>query len=166
MSWWKQVWHVTKKDVREFRWVLGVQVLATVMAAAMVVDSGSHGGPRAGGILLGLSNLVNPSMVLAGIAVLISALVVQADSPSRSDAFWASKPLHPLAVLTSKAVTLGVFLLALPLVAEAIALRQHAVSPAQMVPLLAESVISQAGIVVGAAALAALTANLSTFFVA
>ena len=161
MSWLTQVWHVAKKDVRQFRWLLALQVLATVMAVPAVVGSGSHiGGP-------GFSSTF-PSldwyMVLAGLAVLISAVVVQADSPSRSDAFWASRPLNPLAVLMAKGATLGVFLLAIPLVAEAMLLLRHAVSPSEMVPMLAESLISQAGIVVAAATVAALTANLSAFF--
>ncbi|MEE8146315.1 MAG: hypothetical protein V3T24_01825, partial [Longimicrobiales bacterium] len=161
MSWLTQVWHVAKKDVRQFRWLLALQVLATVMAVPAVVGSGSHiGGP---GFPLSFPSL-DWVMVLAGLAVLISAVVVQADSPSRSDAFWASRPLDPLAVLMAKGATLGVFLLAIPLVAEAMLLLWHAVSPSEMVPMLAESLISQAGIVVAAATLAALTANLSAFF--
>ncbi len=168
MSWWTQVWHIAKKDVLQFRWLLALQVLATVMAATAVLDPGSHGG-RPGfsrTISVGLDNIGGPYMVLVGLAIFISAVVVQADSPSRSDAFWASRPLHPLAVLMAKGATLGVFLLGIPLVAEAIVLSEHAVSPVAMVPMLAESVIAQGGFVVAAATLAALTANLSAFVMA
>ncbi len=163
MSWLMQVWHVAKKDVRQFRWLLALQVLATVMTVTAVGASSNHmGGP-------GFPRMFpSPSLdwwvVLVGLAVFISAVVVQADSPSRSDAFWASRPLHPMAVLMAKGVTLAVFLLAIPLVGEVMLLSQHAVSPAEMVPMLAESLASQAGIVVAAATLAALTANLSAFF--
>ena len=168
MSWWTQVWHIAKKDVLQFRWLLALQVLATVMAATAVLDPGSHGG-RPGfsrAISVGLDHIGGPYMVLVGLAIFISAVVVQADSPSRSDAFWASRPLHPLAVLMAKGATLGVFLLGIPLFAEAIVLSEHAVSPVAMVPMLAESVIAQGGFVVAAATLAALTANLSAFVMA
>ena len=162
MNWLKQVWHVAKKDVRQFRWLLSVQVLATVMAVMAVVGPSSHmGGP---GFPRAFPTSLDWYMVLIGLAILISAVVVQADSPSRSDAFWASRPLHPLAVLVAKGATLGVFLLAIPLVAEAMLLSKHAVPSAEMVSMLAQSLVTQAGIVVGAATLAALTANLSAFF--
>ena len=166
MNWPKQVWHVAKKDIRQFRLLLVLQVLATVTAVAAFVGTGSHMGDPGFPRNIPLSRSVEWYMVLAGLSVLISALVVQADSPSRSDAFWVSRPLHPLAVLMAKAATLGLFLLALPLVGEAVVLSHHAVSPGEMVPMLAEALFAQAGIVVAAATLAALTANLSAFVVA
>ncbi|MEE8147932.1 MAG: hypothetical protein V3T24_10030 [Longimicrobiales bacterium] len=166
MSWWTQVWHVAKKDVRQFRWLLALQVLATVMAVTAAVDPGSHGSSAglARTISVGLNNVGGAYMMLVALAILISGLVVQADSPSRSDAFWASRPLHPLAVLTAKGATLGLFLLGIPLVAEAVVLWDHAVPPGEIAPMLAEALVAQGGIVVAAATVAALTANLSAFF--
>ena len=96
MSWLTQVWHVVKKDVRQFRWLLVVQVLATAMAVTAVVGPSSHMGGS--GFPRVFPTSLDWYLVLVGLAVLISAVVVQADSPSRSDAFWASRPLHPLAV--------------------------------------------------------------------
>ena len=44
MNWSTQVWHVAKKDIRQFRWLLALQVLATVTAVAAFVGTDSHMG--------------------------------------------------------------------------------------------------------------------------
>ena len=162
MNWLAQVWHIAKKDVLQLRWLLGVQVLATGMALAAAVSPSFHLGEP---IFTSTDSGVVLPMAILFLGILISVLVVQTDSPSRSDAFWASRPLHPLAVLTAKGATLGVFLLGLPLAAQAVVLWQHAVPPAEMLPMLGASLIFAGGLVVGAAALAALTADLSAFTV-
>ena len=169
MNWWMQVWHVAKKDVVHVRWLLAMQVVVTGIALAGAVDPGVHGGGQPGlalRIAYLLGDVEAPQIILVVLAVLISAVVVQADSPSRSDAFWASRPLQPLAVLMAKAATLGVFLIALPLTAQAVAMWQHSVSPAEMVFVLAASLIIQGTVVVAAGALAALTTDLRTLVMA
>ncbi len=120
MNWWMQIWHIAKKDIVHVRWLLALQVAVTGMALAAALDPGGHGGGQPGFALRithWMEPVGGPYILFVVLAVLISAVVVQADSPSRSDAFWASRPLHPLAVLMAKAATLGVFLVVLPLTA-------------------------------------------------
>ena len=169
MNWWMQIWHVAKKDIVYVRWLLAMQVLVTGIALAAALDPGGHGGGQPGFALRithWMEPVGGPYILFVVLAVLISAVVVQADSPSRSDAFWASRPLHPLAVLMAKAAMLGVFLVVLPVTAYAVALWQHSASPARIVSFLIFPLIVQSTIVVAAGALAALTADLRTLVMA
>lgn len=92
MNWTRQTWHVAKKDVRFAKWFF---VATTAMTTALVVMA-SRAETLAAYALLGV--LAYP---LQWIAV---AILVQSDSAVRVDAFWATRPLAPTAVLTAKVV--------------------------------------------------------------
>jgi hypothetical protein len=165
MSMWNQIWHVVRKDVRRFRWLLLAQCAVTAVAALAAIGPRAHSGERP--VLVLAADVAGGWPVAVVImAVLLTALVVQADSPSRSDAFWASRPLRPLAVLLAKAVTLAGFLLVLPVVADALVLASHSVSPIEMAPMLRDGFLVHLSTVLAAGTLAALTSDLATFFAA
>lgn len=167
MSWLGQVGHVMAKDVRQTWWAVALVLLAVAGGTLRALDVGlSHSGE----IQMGTARVVTevalgtPALLIAGL--LLVALLVHADSPARSDAFWATRPLVPSAVLAAKVVLMATLLLLLPLGAQLWALVAHEV-PADRIPgLLGASALEQAGLVAVAAALASLTADLRSYVVA
>ncbi len=105
MTWGGEVAHIMRKDAREQRWVIGgyltVVVFGTVNALGWLGTSHS----LEGGMLL---------VVATGMLLLAS--LVQADSPTRLDAFWATHPHRPLAVMCAKLV-LGTIVIVVPALA-------------------------------------------------
>jgi len=87
-----QVGHVMMKDFREARWPLTVYFGIVALATAHAV--GLRG---ADGEIFGYTMML---VVLFGMIVIGS--IVQGDSPIRTDAFWATRPLYPSAVLLAK----------------------------------------------------------------
>lgn len=165
MSMWKQVWHVMKKDVRQFRWLIAAQVLATGAATYSAMSPAVHQG-QVPWMTREFAIQGAWSALMMFLAVMLTVFVVQADSPSRSDAFWASRPLRPLAVLLAKAATVIAFAVAVPAVGEVIVLASHDVTGADMVPLIGDGALLLLGMLVGAAVLAALTTDTAAFFAA
>jgi hypothetical protein len=101
MSWIAQVGHVMRKDARQWHrqlWVYGLIVLVAT-AHAMGLFTNEFG-------LLG-----TPVLVIFGMVMVVSS--VQADSPIQTNAFWASRPLYPSAVLCAK-MGLAVLVLVIP----------------------------------------------------
>jgi hypothetical protein len=103
-------------------------------------------------------------VVMAG--MLVVAQFVQADSPVRVDALWASRPLAPWAVFLEKFVAAALIILALALIGQFIGLRTFDV-PARMIPgLLAESARQYGLWLLIAMVIAGLTPDLPSFVVA
>lgn len=113
MTWLGQVGHVMAKDVRQTLWPLVLYVVvvlaATIQATQLPVGS------------IGVFDFVPYLVVLLG--VFVTGLVVQADSPIRSDSFWATRPLYPSAVLFAKAVLALVVVFGVAFLAQVLVLR-------------------------------------------
>jgi hypothetical protein len=153
MSWLAQVRHVAWKDIRQSRWILLVYVLIVTLATEQIV----------GPIDVEVSFLPTTLLlVLLGIAG--SAVFVQSDSPSRSDAFWASRPFYGSALAAEK-VTMLALLLAIGLGGEIIALEAFHVATGEFVATLAASVLTYGAWLLAAAMLGAVTRDLRTFTV-
>src|SRR5262249_39075988 len=106
-----QVLHVARKDLRESRWP--VVVFVAVVAGAVVRVMGR----------MASSGIFEMSVVLVVITgLLLSAILVQNDSPIRADAFWTTRPLAPAAVLCAKILVVAVIVAAIPLAAQALAI--------------------------------------------
>lgn len=153
MRWAAQVRHVMVKDVQQARWLvigyLGVVALAAVLA---------HQWPGVSTLVYGLSMFV---VLITGLFV--AGCFVQADSPSRSDAFWASRPLHPMAVLAAKALLVLIVVIAVPLLAQASALMKFDVPLSAALRLLGRSVWMFGVWLLVAMVVAALTRDLRSF---
>ena len=105
-----QMLHVARKDLRESRWPFIVYVALVALAAARVTDWWSA------------SRVLEMAMFLVVIAgVVLVATLIQSDSPIRADAFWATRPLSPTAVLLAKILLVVVIVVALPVAAQAFA---------------------------------------------
>ena len=105
-----QVLHVARKDLRESRWPL--VVYGAVVALATM--NASH---------QTLGSFPEPMFFVVIAGMVVVATLVQADSPVREDAFWATRPLNPFSVLGAKVLLTGIVIVGLALIGQAIALR-------------------------------------------
>jgi hypothetical protein len=150
-----QVWHVFIKDVRQQRWLLLIYLLLVIVATGhalewRALENGVFGG----------------TMMIVGLVVLLLvAAVIQGDSPTRSDAFWASHPLDPYAVLGAK-VLFALVVLAIAVIGQAIAIQSFAPTAADTGELVVHPALSLAAVMLVAALVASLTRDLRTFLVA
>lgn len=150
-----QMLHVARKDLRESSWPIAVYV-------ALVAIGGAH----AAGVWPAARLLEVPMFLVVIAGMVLVAMLVQSDSPGRVDAFWATRPLQPTAVLLAKMLTAIVVVLGLALVAQAFALSSfdlHGMALARRLPTAA---IAYARWLVVAMVLAALTKDLKAFVVA
>lgn len=151
-----QVRHVLAKDLRQLWWpvlayiaLIGLATAHSLTWPAMRKD---------------IFDMLTIFVVMAGMVVV--AQFVQADSPRRVDALWASRPLAPWAVMVEKLVAAALIVLALAVVGQFIGLRALDVSADMMPGLLAESARQYALWLLIAIVLAALTEDLRSFVVA
>jgi hypothetical protein len=156
MKWYAQVVHVARKDLRLAGWL--ILIYGAVVA-----------GVTAGAVEWGISTAAVaplPTFGLVLLGMVLFAILVQADSPARSDAFWASRPLYPLAVFSSKMLIAFLLLLGLPLLGQLVGLLAHDVAARDLPALLADSALSYSSWLGMAAVIAALTRDLRTYLVA
>jgi hypothetical protein len=152
MTWLGQVLHVAAKDVRQARWML----LAYLAVAAFATLSALGGRDEFG--------IRDMSMVLVVIVgMFTAAFFIQADSPVRSDAFWASRPFHPGAVLAAKGMSALVVLVGVPLLGQLAVLAANDVSGTKLLVLLGKSVWVYSLWLLIAMLVAAVTRDLRTF---
>jgi hypothetical protein len=149
-----QVFHVARKDLRESRRPFSVYVALVVLATANARS------PSPLGVLFATPMFF---VVIAG--MLLVALLIQADSPVRADAFWATHPLQPLAVLAAKTLLAVVIIVGAPLVGQAFALSANDIHGAELLRLLAASAAIYALWLLLAMVTAAFTRDVKTFVV-
>jgi hypothetical protein len=158
MNWTGQAAHVARKDVRHARVALGVYALIVLVA---LVDALTQPAGATRSVWIGMAPGV---MMLFGIILVASA--VQADSPTESNAFWASRPFHPTAVLGGKMLFAVTMIVGMALVAELIGLAQFQVGAAAIAAALARSFVFYTVLLIAAIVVAALTRDVRGFIVA
>lgn len=156
MSWLGQALHVARKDLHRLRWLLLGYAVMIVWATAGAL----------GVIPLRIWLEVPPLFFVVMAGLLATALLIQSDPAWRSDAFWASRPLEPMAVFAGKMFVLFGFILGLPLVAQAVGLASLELGAATLRVLLGQTVLSSLFWLGLAAVVAVLTPDLRTFVVA
>jgi hypothetical protein len=93
MTFRRQVWHLVRRDlVRAAPW-LALTAAVLVIATARAIESS----------LIPATTLPTHSVFLLCVSV-ISALIVVADSPVRTDAFWATQPIDARAIAIAKCI--------------------------------------------------------------
>jgi ABC-type transport system involved in multi-copper enzyme maturation permease subunit len=120
-----EVWHIVKKDARQSRWLLFSYAVLVVAATlgAMTRETLFDGNLQwAAGLLL----ILGP---------IIAASLVQADSPTQADAFWASHPFRRAAIVGAKVTLVIGFLLVTPLIGQFLGLLAFEV-PARERPMI------------------------------
>jgi hypothetical protein len=152
MTWGGEVAHIMRKDARELRWVIGgyltVVLFGTVNALGWLGTRHSF----EGGMLL---------VVATGMLLLAS--LVQADSPTRPDAFWASHPHRPLAVMFAKLVLAAIVIVVPALVGQYAALSVLAVTGATAARLLGAAMLIYAAWLLATLVISAITPDIRTF---
>ncbi len=148
-----QVAHLVRKDVTQFRWwLVGYTILTIAVTLAATQSLTLDSGPRA---------VAAPALWVVG--VLIAALIVQSDTPGNSLAFWASRPIQPLALLSAKLCVVFGVLVVVPLVGLTIVLRGYSLSASELVSLLLPPFLFASGVLVAAMLVASLTSRTSSF---
>jgi hypothetical protein len=149
-----QMLHVARKDLRESRWPFIVYVVAVAVAAARVTDWWSA------------SRVLEMAMFLVVIAgVVLVATLIQSDSPIRADAFWATRPLAPTAVLLAKILLVVVIVVGLPVAAQAFAVSSFDIHGMALLRRLSTGTSAYARWLLVALALASLTKDLKSLIV-
>ncbi|CAN5702486.1 hypothetical protein BH23GEM8_BH23GEM8_10900 [soil metagenome] len=155
MKWHAQVAHIVRKDLYLSRWFLlayaGVVLGATVEAV--------------GWSSLGTESSLIWTFFLVLLGMILLALLIQADSPQRSNAFWVALPLNRSAVFAAKVAGAVLLLLVLPLLGQFAGLSAHAVAAGELPTLLGRSALVYGAWLGLAAVIAALTPDLRTFAV-
>jgi hypothetical protein len=95
--------------------------------------------------------------------IIAAAALVQADSPTRSNVFWATRPFSRSAVASAKMLVVIVALAVLPLVGQIVALLRFDLGAGRLPVLLVHSAVSYGMWLLAAMLIGALTADLRTF---
>ena len=150
-----QVVHVIKKDLRE-HW-LALAVYVALIAVVAVNATRADGGSAANVV----PDITAALLVLFGM-VLVASLV-QGDAPARANAFWATKPLDPFAVLAAKLALTVVVVIGIPLIAQFVGLRAHDVRSHELLRDVVASAWAYWKWLLIALLLSALTKDIKTF---
>lgn len=155
MTWFAQVRHVMMKDARESRWLLG-----TYIAVAAVATTHALG-------WFDVSQVLEVSMfVLVLFGMIVSASLVQSDSPTKSNVFWTSRPFDPSAVLCAKIALVGIVVFAIPVFGQWAALASYGVRGSALASMLTTSALAFSLWLLIALIVGAMTRDLRTFVVA
>ena len=166
MSWLAQVRHVVAKDARHMAWLIVLTLVVIGVTTARATELIGAGGSALPGAWFLFARWGAGAPLVAVVAAAFVTLLVQSDSPARSDAFWVTRPLAPSAVLGAKLALSGLLLVLIPLAGQLAVFLSHDVAANRIVPLLAESALSMVGILGLVATFAALTPDLRTFIAA
>ena len=152
-----QALHVARKDIRESSWPIAVYAALVVLAAVGVVATSSP---------VWLLSIWRAMYFVVISGMVLVAILVQSDSPGRTDAFWATRPLKPTAVVTAKLLVAAVVVLGFALVAQSFALSSFDVHGMALLRRLPAAAFAYGCWLLVAMALAAVTKDLKTLIVA
>src|SRR5215468_7651472 len=126
MNWFSQIRHVAVKDIRRTRWALIVYIALITVSAASFATGRAFGpnssSPSTETPAMPAAFAVYLPVVCVILGLVAAGSVVQLDSPTRANAFWASRPISPSAVLGAKLVVVMITIVGLPLIGVAIGL--------------------------------------------
>jgi hypothetical protein len=153
VTWLRQVPHVMWKDARQMRWPLAAYAVVVLFAWVQALRP-----------VAALGDVYDFSMFLVVLTgMYIAGLFVHADSPTRVDSFWATRSLHPVGVLTSKATSAFVLLVVPPLLAQLHVLVISGLAAPSILSMLGRSVWLYAIWLIVAMVIAGLTLDTRSF---
>jgi hypothetical protein len=103
--------------------------------------------------------------VLVVLGLILAAIAVQADSPTQSNAFWASRPFDPTALLGAKLIYCAAVVLGIPLAAQLIGLLEYGVGARAIAAIMMKSATVYGLMLLCAVVVASLTTDLRGFIV-
>lgn len=156
MTWLAQIGHVARKDARQFWWLMLLYI-----ALVAVVTTNARSPVPGSSVIVAVDAFI---VVAFGMAT--AATLVQSDSPSRSDAFWVTRPLDPSAVLAAKLVVIVLGLIGFGVLGEIVGLEALGLRASLVASLVMRSIGLYAIWLVLAICIAALTPDFRTFALA
>ena len=150
MSGMAELWHIVRKDVRQSRWLL-IVYLALVIAATL-------GAVTRETLLDGNLQWVAALIIIVG--PIIAASIIQADSPTQADAFWASHPFRRWAMLGAKVVLVVGVLFVVPLIGQLLGVSAFEVPAHDLAAIMLVTAANYGLLLLVAAFLGALTRDL------
>lgn len=158
------VLHQFKKDCLSLRWLLFVWGVLILLQSFLVGTAGLGASDWIGHLAYKMAAAVIP-LLQSLLVVIMVPLLVHEEPLVGTSAAWLTRPLSRRTLLGSKALfALAVFVIP-PLAAELGLLAASGVSPSDMALAGAEILLTQAALVVGAAALASVTPSFARFVV-
>ncbi len=155
MTWLGQVVHVMMKDFRQNRSIFLLYAIV-VAGAARISMSDANGS---------WSDMPTSLFVML-LGSVIAASLVLADSPSRADAFWVSRPLHPAAVLGAKLLGVALLIVGVGLVGQLAAIIALGFDARTATGMLLDGAMSYSIWLLAAMVIAAQVRNLQRFLLA
>jgi len=157
----KMIWHCCRKDLRHYRLLLVLWLaLAVVQAAVVGVNTASANVVKT--MLFTMVSFLIPLLQYVAMLIIVP-LVIQAETPVGTTAFWYTRPLSRGHVLASKVLFIATVLILPPLVAELLVLGFNGAASRHLILAGVEIVIKQLRFVMVVAALAALTRRFAHF---
>jgi len=161
MNWISQVRHVAVKDVRRTRWALIVYVALIAAALATVANGRVFGryvpSPSSDGSAVPDVFAFAFPLLIVVLGLIVSASLLQLDSPTRANAFWASRPLSPSAVLLAKFAVVSITIVGASLLGVFIALELLDATAAATGAVVAYGAIAFGKLALAAMVLSAIT---------
>jgi hypothetical protein len=166
MNWISQVGHVAAKDVRRTRWALALYLALIAAVMASVVNGRAFGryalSPTSHGPEIPDTLVRNLPLLIVLVGLILSAWVLQLDSPTRVNVFWANRPLSPSAVLLAKVAIVSMAIVGASLLALFTALELLDATAAVTWTMLARSAIAFGQLALAVMVVSAITDNLRT----
>lgn len=157
----KLIWHGFRKDLRHCRFMLFVWLaLAAGQGAMMGVNTATANMPKT--MMFAMVSFLIPLLQYLTLLVIVP-LLVQADAPLGTTAFWYTRPVSRAQVLIGKLLFIVLVLVLPPLIAELLVLRFNGALANHLTLAGAEIVIKQLRFIMVVAALAAVTRRFAHF---
>ena len=133
--------HLMRADARRFAIPIALWIAITAGSASMEGLGPWMTADRNSRDLFTLATLVT-WLASTCVGVMLVALVVQQHPAVGSNAWWMTRPVTPRILLASRLFLLGLVVLAVPAVCEAVLMAAHGVAPGQMFEVVVESCLA------------------------
>ncbi len=154
--------HLIRADAKRFAIPIALWIAITAGATTMDGLGPWMTADRDGRDLFTLATLVT-WMTGTCVGAMLVALVVQQHPALGSNAWWMTRPVTPRMLLVSRLLLLGLVILGLPAVCEAVLMAAYGVAPGQMLRVALESCLAALFALGLLMVAAAVTTSLATF---
>lgn len=150
MRWPGIILHLVRKDMVYARWLMAIYVCAVAALTWVAARPRTEGE----GFLV---------LLLIPLAAGVVATIVQADSPTSPDAFWATRPIPSWTMLVAKALACIVVVVVPVMIAQAVLMHQLDWLGLDAMAVMTRSLMSELSMVLVLVALAAVTRTTGAF---
>lgn len=157
------VLHIAAKDVRQLRAWIGAFLAVVVLRAGLTAASfGMHAAGESLAVAADSADL-GLALLHLGLLVAVAVQLVQVDRLVGTTAFWVSRPVPRLTLLSAKLLTAVACLVAIPCLLDAAVLACSPATWTEVLGAVCEGAFVRLALIVPVMALAAVTADLAVF---